>query len=455
MGAAMQRLLFAKIEAWVVLLFGLLGILAMLAFGFAALDVERGAARTGVVGKVAHELASIPYTIDALSKADMRMVVFAARRLSNKPAGWTFDPALGPRLTGYLLLSRYDGDSQRHVIELVSLADGQVHHRWMPDADELLANSPRDSPLATPSAWTKRYYRAIHPLPLENGDLIIKDHQTPLFRIDACGGMVWKQDKRLFHHSTESDGAGGVWVPSLIEPHTTDRTAEDFVEGGLAHVSADGKILEEISLVGILMRHGMEYDMFTFGDYQNDPVHLNDIQPVLSDGPYWKKGDLFLSMRNLSMVMLYRPSTDQIIWMKQGPWLAQHDINILDDHRIGIFDNFAYERGTGGRVHGTNRIAVYDFTTGTVTFPFAEAMQQQDVKTLFEGLYDPMPDGGIVIEEDNAGRIVVLTATGKLAAEYINKATNKRVYRMGWSRYIPPAEGDRLVKKLAASTCAG
>ena len=57
------------------------------------------------------------------------------------------------------------------------------------------------------------------------------------------------------------------------------------------------------------------------------------------DGPYWRKGDLFLSLRSPSTVMLYRPATNKVIWRKDGPWSKQHDVDILDDHRISIFNN--------------------------------------------------------------------------------------------------------------------
>ena len=39
------------------------------------------------------------------------------------------------------------------------------------------------------------------------------------------------------------------------------------------------------------------------------------------------------------MVILYRPSTNQIIWKGTGPFFDQHDVNILDDHRISVFNN--------------------------------------------------------------------------------------------------------------------
>ena len=29
--------------------------------------------------------------------------------------------------------------------------------------------------------------------------------------------------------------------------------------------------------------------------FSNDPIHLNDIEPVLIDGPFWKKDDVFLN----------------------------------------------------------------------------------------------------------------------------------------------------------------
>ena len=70
-----------------------------------------------------------------------------------------------------------------------------------------------------------------------------------------------------------------------------------------------------------------------------DPLHLNDIQPVMTDGPYWKRGDVFFSIRYKSMIILYRPSTNKIIWKGVGHSAGQHDVDILDDHRISIFNN--------------------------------------------------------------------------------------------------------------------
>ena len=53
--------------------------------------------------------------------------------------------------------------------------------------------------------------------------------------------------------------------------------------------------------------------VFTQDKYSKDPLHLNDIEPVLYDGNYMKKGDLLLSVRNISLIILYRPSNNKIL----------------------------------------------------------------------------------------------------------------------------------------------
>ncbi len=448
----MQRLLFAKIEFWVVLLILLIAGLGVIGFGAAVLDGERESGRFGPAGPAALAVAEIPDTVKELLQEDRSMAAFVPGRFADKPTGWTFAP--GAQEPGYVLLSRYDGDRARHVVELVSLSDGTVKHRWMPDADTLLAGAPRESLIAEYTNWNTRHYRAIHPILTESGTLIIKDHQSFLFALDACSKKLWSQETVLFHHSTESDGEGGWWIPGYIEPNQIDRASPDFVEDSLTHVASDGTVLENISAAEILLRHGMEYALFTAGRYQKDPIHINDIQPVLEDGPYWKKGDLFLSFRHLSMLMLYRPSSDEIIWQKQGPWLAQHDVDIIDDHRIAVFNNNAYDKGTGARVYGTNYITVYDFATGQTSTPWAAATEKPDIKTLFEGLFQMLPDGRLMIEEENSGRLVIVTQEGETVAEFINKAEDGLSYRMGWSRFMTKEAGDAVLAHLTGS-CDG
>ena len=88
---------------------------------------------------------------------------------------------------------------------------------------------------------------------------------------------------------------------------------ENYSDDAIVKLSAEGNILFEKSVSQIFIENGLKYLLFGHGNsYQNDPIHLNVIQPVNSDGEYWKKGDVFLSLRSQSMVLLYRPSTNKI-----------------------------------------------------------------------------------------------------------------------------------------------
>jgi hypothetical protein len=447
-----RNILFAKLEVWLVLLLALLGLLGLVVFGAAVLDGERETRRFGPAGAAALAIAEIPDTVKALAAGDTAMQAFQPGRFADMAAGWTFAPDAA--LTGYVLLSHYDGDRRRHVVQLVSLADGAVKHEWLPDADSLLAGASRESHLIEPTLWNTRHYRAIHPYLTSSGELLIKDHQSYLYALSPCGEKLWEQTGILFHHSTESDGAGGFWIPGYVDPSEIDKAAPDFVDDALVHVGPRGEILSRKSVTQILLDHGMEHDVFGAGRYQKDPVHLNDIEPVLEDGTYWKKGDLFLSFRHLSMIMLYRPSTDEVLWYQQGPWLAQHDVDILDDHRIGVFNNDAYDKGTGARVYGVNEITVHDFTTGIDSDPWKAAFEGADIRTLFEGLFDLLPGDVAMIEDENSGRLIFARPDGAVVATFVNKSADGTSYRMGWSRYMSQADGDAALTQLGGA-CDG
>ena len=74
----------------------------------------------------------------------------------------------------------------------------------------------------------------------------------------------------------------------------------------------------------------MEYLLFSVGEKIFKEIHLNDIQPVNFDGDYWKKRRCFLSLRHQSMIILFRPKTNQIIWKGVGKQFLQHDVDIID-----------------------------------------------------------------------------------------------------------------------------
>ena len=257
-----------------------------------------------------------------------------------------------------------------------------------------------------------------------------------------------------YHHSLEADGRGNYWVPSHIRPNSFGPEA-NFTDDGLALISASGEVLSNRSLAQIFMENDLTALLFTIpGDgYDSDPLHLNDIQPVPGNGPFWEEGDLFLSLRSPSLVALYRPSTNKILWYKQGPWLSQHDVDVIDDKAIAEFSNNAYSIGDGSAIDGSNEVIYFEFGTNEVSYPFQVSMAKEKIASAEEGLWDLTPGGFAMIEDNRAGRIVVLRPDGTVYADYVNRAPDGNVYYMGWSRFLDQDSGDALVNMLAGLDC--
>lgn len=450
----MEKFLFSKIEMWLMLALVLIGAVFCVGFGYLVLDSGRDPAHHPVASAFARRIAEVPDTLLKLIGRDTQLLAPPNPVQAGKPSGWSFPNARPEGPSGYLLLSRYDGTARRHAIELVSLPDMRTRRRWMLDTNTLLRDVRHISRFSDSPNWNRAHFRQIHPWMAPNGDLIVKDHYSPLERVDACGKPKWKIDSQIFHHSTEVDADGNLWIPSLAEKHSIPKIKDSFREDVIAKVSPAGRILYMHSVPQILMRNGYTNWLFAMGMYNDDPTHLNDIEPVKSDGPYWKKGDVFLSLRNVSAIMLYRPSNGQIVWMKRGPWLSQHDVDILDDHRISIYDNQGQDRGMMTFVEAHSSIKVYDFANDTVTNRHDDVMKAQAIRTTTAGLYTELQDGSALIEDVTNARMLMLRPDGRIGAEYVNRAEDGSVYHLGWSRYVSKQEGDRALAALRRAKCA-
>ena len=152
------------------------------------------------------------------------------------------------------------------------------------------------------------------------------------------------------------------------------------------------------------------------------------------------------------MVILYRPTTNNIIWKGIGPFFWQHDVDILDDHKISVFNN----KIKGVVVDGNNELIIYDFKKNQYSKYLSQSLRENRIKTNSQGLNQILPNDDLFIQESNYGRSLYFNADGSLRWEHLNRAKNGKTYHIGWSRILYTKDDilkveDLLRKKISCN----
>jgi hypothetical protein len=154
-------------------------------------------------------------------------------------------------------------------------------------------------------------------------------------------------------------------------------------------------------------------------------------------------------MLTTSTIVLYRPSTNKVIWKGgQGHISGQHDVDILDDHRISIFNNNRRNSFDGDKLDGHNEVVIYDFKTDSYSKYLDESLEKNDVRTIWEGLSEILDNGDLFIEEQNFGRLLFINKDTSLQWQYVNRADDGKVYLVSWSRILYKPEDVKKVRKV-------
>lgn len=442
-----ERLMFRRIPIWIFALFVISTIAGLSAYGWLIKYKLANGPRFEAIGKLALDLASVPDTLNRLRQGEeLGVAAVVAPKLRDglhrhEPPGKEAD---------LVLVARYDSAARRFIVAMTNMQNGSVLRRYAPDIAAINARSKISSPLIdlAKDRFPARY-RLSHPLLMPDGGIVFQD-AAPLVRIDACGKVLWTLDG-MYHHSIERDADGNIWAPDTVLKSARKNVTADYREDGIAKISPSGQLLFRKSIADILSRNGLGY-LYEGRPYSPDAFHLNDIQPVLSSGPYMTKGDLFLSVRHLSLLVQYRPSTGKIIWWQQGPWRMQHDINILDDRRISVFDNRVVA-GNPETVDQSNELLIYDLSSKTLTSPYAAAFRANDIKTVTQGRGTPLSNGDIFVEETEYGRLLRMDRQGNLRWDYISaNKTGKRLF-LAWSRILDNEKDAAGIAAARVATC--
>ncbi|MCO6441931.1 MAG: hypothetical protein J5I81_12825 [Nitrococcus mobilis] len=334
---------------------------------------------------------------------------------------------------------------------LISM-NGTVVHEWTRTFSSIWDAS---AAVRHPVPDRQTYFRKAHLYP--NGDLLaiyVGVGDTPwgygMVKLDRDSTVIWKNLDR-FHHDFAVTNGGRIYA--LTHAFRTkplegaDQLQPPFLEDYLAIISADGKTLRKISLL----------DAFNNSDYRRllwripyytleDPLHTNAVHvldhataaALVRKVPRAAEGQVLLSFRELAGGALALLDVDKgiIVWATRGPWLSQHDANILPNGNLTLFDN----RGHFG-LGGKTRIIEIDPGTGALVWSYA-GNQVHPLQSLIRGAQERLPNGNTLITESDGGRLLEVTPAGKIVWEFINPIRggegDKYIPVVSWAQRLPP-----------------
>lgn len=310
--------------------------------------------------------------------------------------------------TSILVLTTYSDVNDTRTIALMDLKTDQVLKSWTVENPFL----PTD--------------RIINPIMLPDSGLIYAFQGKNLQRIDKDGNLIWKQDSMVAHHSMTLDADSNIWVCSFENTfqanglYYIDRKEIFFKDNFITQLDAEtGEVLFHKSMAELLGENNL-------GNYLlksmtiADPLHNNDVQPALKTTEFYQKGDVFVSMKNPSFIIHYRPSENKLVDIIEGPFISQHDVDFYDENTLVIFNNNDYEGWTskGMDVPKTQKayqigdfysnIVAYNFPADSFYFIGDSIFRNQQIFTYTEGLQEFITPSMYFVEEQNSGKLWVI-----------------------------------------------
>ena len=356
-----------------------------------------------------------------------------------------FEQFIENKRNALLVLPRYDHSLSRSVVDIIDLNNFEVLHTYKHDIATMNAqvtNTKEFPNLKIDNSPIRFVYQ--HPLLLKDGSLT--SIYGPAFKIDFCSNLLWINDEEIFHHSQMLDHERNIWVGGQMNPkskYVKKYSINDFIDDSIIKINTDGKILFNKSVTELLIENNIMNDNFAITSSlsgQFDPIHLNDIEPAFMDTEFWQQGDIFISIRNQSAIIHYRPGTNKVINYIIGPFAWQHDVDIISDKEISIFNNnnFFVE-------NEHSEVVIYNFKTKTFKKLFNNQLQKENFKTITQGLSHTFKDGSLMVEEQKHGRIILFNNKGEKEWELVNKDKNGDIGFVNWSRII---ENESFIKNF-------
>jgi hypothetical protein len=305
---------------------------------------------------------------------------------------------------GYTLFSPITGKGEVYLIDL----EGTVVHQW---------NLP--------------YPPGAYGYLLPNGNLFYNGKTTEnvnevpwwfkggvILEVDPQGKIVWEHRNPGHHHDARRLRNGNNIILAL-EKIPGELAAK--VQGGIPGTELNGEmfadVIYEVTPQGetIWTWHAFEHldpatDVLTANDKREEWSHANTVGELAD-------GNILLSFRNLSTVLIVDRNTDKIIWRVGSEVLShQHYPNELDNGNILVFDNGTYRSKLALNF---SRVLEINRQTKEIVWQYTDTPLHNFFSPYISGA-QRLPNGNTLITEGNYGRLFEVTSDKEIVWEYVN-----------------------------------
>ena len=285
--------------------------------------------------------------------------------------------------------------------------DGRVLHDWSLSFPEVWGSKADEA-----DEENAQYWRAAHLF--ENGDVIAIFEGLGMIKVDASSNLIWSRFNHA-HHDLQVLDDGRICtltreahIVRRINPNTP--ILEDFIE----ILDAEGNSLQRVSVLEAFENSTYSNATGVLGMRRiGDIFHTNSVEVLdgsLADRlPAFKKGNVLISLRKLSVVAVVDLDREEVVWALSGLWKAQHMPRMLPGGTMMVFDNSGNE--------GRSRIVEFDPVSQSVVWMY-KGERSEDFYTQMCGANHRLSNGNTLIVESDFGRAFEVAETGEIVWQH-------------------------------------
>lgn len=251
---------------------------------------------------------------------------------------------------------------------------------------------------------------------------------SELIEVDWDGNEVWRYDDPMLNHDFEIQKNGNI---ILLRFELIPKEIQEKIKGGVPGTEIDGR------MYGVQLRE-INRNKETLWEWNNwehfDPE--KDIDCPFCDREIWgytnsidvfPNGDPIISVRRMNKVIRISKDTGEIIW-EWGPKQNighQHDVSVLSNSNITIFDNGLHRRIYDPKTDHkdtsnfiVSRALEVDTKTGNIVWEYIDPFHL--IISNFCGSVQKLPNGNYMILDSASGTFYEVTKDKEVVWKYLS-----------------------------------